>query len=101
MMYVVTQRSERLVRDLLTLSSELDAHVLARASAPARDEWSELLLRLPTDADLRRGIVALAEDELSWLLAKVIRFRQILGGPDAPGVPTARPSRERTPRFGT
>jgi hypothetical protein len=97
MMYVVTARSERLLQDLLGLAKELDAAVLARASAPARDEWSELLLRLPTEADLRRGVVALAEDELGRLLGKALRFRQILRAPEAPAVPVPRTSRERIP----
>jgi hypothetical protein len=100
MMYVVTARSERIVRELLELAKGVDAQVLARASDPARDEWNELLLRLPTEAHLRRGVIALAEDELSWLLAKAIRFRQILGGPDEAAVPALRPSPDRTPRFG-
>jgi hypothetical protein len=100
MMYVVTARSERIVRDLLGLAKEVDAQVLARASALARDEWNELLLRLPTEAHLRRGVVALAEDELSWLLAKALRFRQLLRGPEDAAVPAPRPSPDRTPRFG-
>jgi hypothetical protein len=83
MMYVVTARSARLIRELLALARELDEAVLARASVLARAEWTELLLRLPTDADLSHGVVALAEDELGWLLAKAIRFSEILRGSGA------------------
>jgi hypothetical protein len=100
MMYVVTPRSEHLIRDLLALAKEVDSDVLDRASDLARHEWNELLLRLPTEAHLRRGVVALAEDELSWLLAKAIRFRQILRGPEEAAVPAPRPSPDHTPRFG-
>jgi hypothetical protein len=78
MMYVVTPRSERLVRELLSFAKEVDAPVLARASALAQGEWSELLARLPSEADLRRGVIALGEDELGWLLSKAMRFHDIL-----------------------
>src|SRR5450432_3375243 len=70
-------RTERLVLDLLGFAKDIDDHVLAGASEEARDEWRVFLGRLPTDADLRRGVVG-GEDELERTLAKVIRFRAIL-----------------------
>jgi hypothetical protein len=70
--------SEVIVRALLCVAQELDDGALASASAEARSEWSALLGRLPTEADLRRGIVKFPEDELRQLLGKAVRFREIL-----------------------
>jgi hypothetical protein len=87
MMHVVTSRTERLLRELLHVAREVDAEVLARASDLAQEEWRELLRRLPTEADLRRGVVALNEDELAWLLSKALRFQEILRA-GVPAVPS-------------
>jgi hypothetical protein len=78
MNHEVTSRSQRLLRDLRSLAGEIDEQSLARASAEARHEWSSLLGCLPTDADLRRGVILTTEDELEGFLTKASRFREIL-----------------------
>jgi hypothetical protein len=74
----MTLRTERLVLDLLGCAKGIDDRVLAGASEEARHEWRAFLGRLPTAADLLRGVVGSAEDELERTLEKVIRFRAIL-----------------------
>jgi hypothetical protein len=78
MNYDITPRSARLVRNILSLVREMDDSVLAGASAEARAEWTAFIDRLPTAGDLRRGVVAFDENESERLLAKAMRFREIL-----------------------
>ena len=52
--------------------------LLEFASPGACDEWTKLENRLPSEVELRRGIIALSISELKEMHSKVLRFRDIL-----------------------
>jgi hypothetical protein len=77
--YKVTRRTHEVVRQLNTLVSEIVPH-LQHASPAACAEWDRLRARWPSEEHLGQGTVGLSEDDLEATLAKVRRFREILGG---------------------
>ena len=52
--------------------------LLEFASRGARDEWTKLENRFPSELELRRGIIVLSISELKEMQSKVRRFRDIL-----------------------
>jgi len=52
---------------------------LALASAEAQREWEAVRFRWPSEVELRKGTIALSDDDLVLMRAKVMRFVSILG----------------------
>jgi hypothetical protein len=75
----VTPRTREILRGLpgLTVEVERDLHL---ASLEARNEWDSFQVRWPSVEDLAQGTMALSDDELEAMKAKVGRFRDILRG---------------------
>jgi hypothetical protein len=78
MRYKVTNRTEALVAELAILAEGAKDR-LALASAEAQREWEVFRVRWPSEIELRKGIIALSDDELSFMRSKVERFVSILG----------------------
>ena len=77
MRYKVTDRTEALVAELANLAEGAKDR-LALASAEAQREWEAFRVRWPSKNELRKGIIALSDDELSLMRSKVERFVSIL-----------------------
>ena len=77
MRYTVTERTEKLVADLASLAAAADNR-LNLASAAAQKEWEAVRFQWPSEVDLRTGAVALSDEELERMRAKVMRFVRIL-----------------------
>jgi len=78
MRYKVTARTEWLVAELDHLADAAKVRV-ALASTEAQREWEAFRLRWPSEVELRRGNIALSDDELALMRSKVERFVSILG----------------------
>ena len=52
--------------------------LLALASPAAQREWEALRFQWPSEVDLRKGIIALSDDELELMRSKALRFVRIL-----------------------
>jgi hypothetical protein len=52
--------------------------LLHLASPAAREEWLKVESRFPSPEELREGYIALSQEELDEIQAKVRRFRDIL-----------------------
>jgi hypothetical protein len=78
MRYTVTPRTTSLVAELSSLAEAAEER-LALASAEAKMEWEAVRCRWPSAVELRQGIVALSDDDLVLMRAKVMRFVSILG----------------------
>jgi hypothetical protein len=78
MRYTVTSRTESLVAELSSLAKAADDR-LALASAEAQMEWEAVRFRWPSEVELRKGMIALSDDDLVLMRAKVMRFVSILG----------------------
>jgi hypothetical protein len=67
---------------------------LDRVSPEAREEWVNLLLRFPDDADVGMGVIDLSCETLAQMIAKASRFEQIVKATGCPqtsaGVPGAQ-----------
>jgi hypothetical protein len=77
MRYTVTSRTTSLVAELSTLAEAAEGR-LALASAEAQREWKAVRFLWPSEVELRKGIIALSDDELVLMRAKVMRFVSIL-----------------------
>jgi hypothetical protein len=66
-----------LVADLASLAEAAEDR-LALASAEARREWEGFRFRLPSEVELRRGTLALSDDELARMRSKIKRLLSIL-----------------------
>jgi len=77
MRHKVTPRTERAVGDLRQMAAALRSD-LNLASSAARLEWWALQAQWPSAAEIAGGTVAMSEDELDQMLAKVRRFAEIL-----------------------
>jgi hypothetical protein len=84
-------RTRELLGELHALAEEIEESLLSLASDAARVEWRSLRDAWPSEIEVRRGVVGLAEDDLEWMVSKVKRFRQILralaGAPRTPAAP--------------
>ena len=78
MKYTVTSRTKSLVAELSSLAEAAEDR-LALASAEAQREWKAVRFRWPSEVELRKGIIALSDDELVLMRTKVMRFVSILG----------------------
>ena len=85
MSYEITEETEAVIAAFRQLASELDEEWLSKASPDARAQWQTYLRLWPTSDDLRRGVVGLSLDDLSWMLSKARRFRELLQAQGAPG----------------
>ena len=77
MSHKVTPRTEQTLVDLRRMAALLRPD-LGLASTAARLEWLSLQARWPSPAEIAAGTVALSQDELDQMLAKVRRFAEIL-----------------------
>jgi hypothetical protein len=82
MRYKVTARTESLVAELATLA-EVAEDRLAFASAEAQREWEAFRFRWPSQVELRKGIIALSDDEVAIMRSKAKRFVSILGAAES------------------
>jgi len=78
MRYTVTSRTKSLVAELSMLAEAAEDR-LALASAEAQREWQAVRFRWPSEVELRKGTIALSDDDLVLMRAKVMRFVSILG----------------------
>lgn len=78
MRYTVTSRTKSLVAELSMLAEAAEDR-LALASAEAQREWEAVRFLWPSEVELRRGTIALSDDDLVLMRAKVMRFVSILG----------------------
>lgn len=78
MRFRTTKTTTKLLEDMNRLSAEIEPR-LDQVSAAARGEWRELRSRLPTAHDLQNGSSPVSDQDLAVMLAKVLRFREILG----------------------
>ena len=78
MRYTVTSRTKSLVAELSMLAEAAEDR-LALASAEAQREWEAVRFRWPSEVELRKGTIALSDDDLVLMRAKVMRFVSILG----------------------
>ena len=56
---------------------------MAFASAEAQGEWEAFRFRWPSQVELRKGIIALSDDELAIMRSKLKRFVSILGAAES------------------
>jgi hypothetical protein len=77
MRYPVTTKTKELVEAIDRVRRRVRSR-LDRISAEAREEWAQLLLKVPTEEDLLRGVIDLSPEALSEMIAKASRFEQIL-----------------------
>lgn len=77
MLHPISPESRRILVELDHLRTGARA-LLDFASPGARDEWTKLENRCPSELELRRGIIALSISELKEMQSKVRRFRDIL-----------------------
>jgi len=77
MRHKITSRTVSLLAELVELGESIESH-LAVASPAARDEWQNQRLRWPSEIEMRQGSVALSDEELEVMRAKVKRFNDIL-----------------------
>lgn len=77
MLYPMSPESHSILVELDHLRTAARA-LLDFASRGARDEWTKLERRLPSELELRRGIIALSISELKEMQSKIGRFRDIL-----------------------
>jgi hypothetical protein len=75
-----TTRTDALVRHLFALAREIEDSLLDVASSEARGEWATFRGQWPTTAEVRSGRVCLSDDEIEFVIAKVVRFKAILSG---------------------
>jgi hypothetical protein len=78
MTYPVTAGSRQLVQKLRGVVDQIDDGALRRLSVEARAEWHGFVRRLPSQGELSSGSIALSEEDASSLLAKAIRFSEIV-----------------------
>jgi hypothetical protein len=78
MRFKTTATTAKLIDDLNRLGAEIEPR-LDEVSAAARGEWRELRSRFPTPHDLERGFMAMSDEDLAVMRAKVMRFRDFLG----------------------
>ena len=90
MKYTVTCRTTSLVAELSSLAEAAEDR-LALASAEAQKEWEAVRLRWPSEVELRQGRIALSDDDLVLMRAKVMRFVSILAA--AASVGSSSPQR--------
>ncbi len=79
MRHKVTPRTRELVSELHRLATLVSPH-LALASPAAHAEWDALRALWPSDDELGAGNMAIAEQDLEWMPAKVRRFAENLRG---------------------
>jgi hypothetical protein len=79
MPYQVTERTCEILQDLHRLAAE-QGRYLHLASSSAQLEWKEFQLRWPSEIELAQGTIALSEEHLEAITAKVRRFGEILRG---------------------
>jgi ElaB/YqjD/DUF883 family membrane-anchored ribosome-binding protein len=77
MHFKTTATTARLLDDFNRLGAEIEPR-LDQVSAAARGEWRELRSRLPTAHDLKRGLISVSDEQLAVMLAKVLRFRDLV-----------------------
>lgn len=78
MNHTLTPETARILDEFAFLARNIETRITA-ASPSARDEWEELLLRLPSETELRLGATLLSENQLAVMLSKAKRFFDILG----------------------
>jgi hypothetical protein len=102
MPYQVTDRTCEILQDLHRLAAEQGRYLLL-ASSSAQLEWKEFQLGWPSDIELAQGTIALSEEHLEAITAKVRRFGEILRGLGTlPGRRAAMfPSKPAEPTDGT
>jgi hypothetical protein len=79
MRHAVTPEADSILREFSHLVSELEADRLGQASAAARAEWEDFLRQWPSEDEVERGLVGRSIDDLVWMLAKLRRFRTLVG----------------------
>ena len=79
MRHKITSKTVSLIAEMVQLGESVEAHLWV-ASPAARDEWRSQRLRWPSEIELRQGSIALSDDELEVMRAKVKRFNEILDG---------------------
>jgi hypothetical protein len=79
MPHEVTPETQFIFRQFSQLVTELEAEDLGLASAAARAEWQTFLRGWPSKDEVERGVVQRSLDDLTWMLAKLRRFRALVG----------------------